>query len=76
LGASSKTSYPASAFVPAVEGFQVSVAPVELALVTVGVEGDDGGTVDEAARDVFGDVMNWAMFDAGEARPWLSTAAT
>ena len=54
----------------------MSVAPVEVTEPADGVPGSDGGSVSWAVSDVLGDVMNCAMFDAGEAMPWLSTACT
>jgi hypothetical protein len=43
------------------------LAPVELTELTNGVPGSDGGTVSDAVSDVSGEVMNCAMFEAGDA---------
>ena len=75
-GASSYTRYPVSLLVPAIEAPHDNLAPVELTELTNGVPGSDGGTVSDAVSDVSGEVMNCAMFEAGDAYPWLSTAVT
>ena len=75
-GASSYTRYPVSLLVPATEAPHDSVAPVAVTELTDGVPGTEGGTVEDAVSDVSGDVMNCAMFEAGDAYPWLFTAVT
>jgi hypothetical protein len=66
-GASSYTRYPVSLLVPAAEAPHDKVAPVALTELTDGVPGADGGSAEDAVSDVSGEVMNCAMFDAGDA---------